>query len=283
MKRIIILLLATFLLTADALAQKNVQRAFEKFIKSKKVLVEKSESSQFDPFPSGKKGEHRLLAQRDIYSFTLNVADRKLLDKILLQMENDRKTSTCYMVKTHRGSSAIPLERLTCLVGDGKENKNVIIGSHPLDNWMLACYTAAGIENYRHLYAVEWQEPADGGQEIRGRLVYTYAIRSSEGKVVGWKLLTEDNTTEEDFILRFSLIKENLEKYLSLQPEPPQPVLYIRSAAMYELCRDVGHVVKDANHRQKIVNDLKELIAKTGEKSKNASDFLQLALQEMLK
>jgi len=282
MKRIITLLLATFLLTSDALAQKNVQRAFEKFIKSKKVQVEKSESSQLDPFPSGKKGEHLLLVKRNVYSFTLNVSDRKLLDKILMQMEHDRETPSCYVVKTHRGGKVTPLERRICLVGDGKENKNVIIGGNPLDNWMLSCYTAANVEGYRHLYAVEWQEPADGGQEIRGRLVYTYAKRSSEGKEVGWKW-TEENITEEDFILRFYLIKENYEKYLSLMPEPPQPVLYIRSAAIYELCRDVGHVVKDTNHRQNIVNDLYDLISKTAGKSENATDFLKLALQEMLK
>lgn len=282
MKRIIILLLSTFLLTANALAHKNVQRAFDKFIKSKKVQVEKSESSQFDPFPSGKTGEHLLLAQRDIYSFTLNVADRKLLDKILLQMENGRKTPSCYAVKTHRGGKVTPLERWMCLVGDGKENKNVIIGRNPLDNWMLSCYTADNVQGYRHLYAVEWQEPADGKQEIHGRLVYTYAIRSSERKVVGWKW-TDDNTTEEEFLLHFYLIKENFEKYLSLLPEPPQAVLYIRSAAIYELCRDVGHVVKDTNHRQKIENDLYDLISKTAGKSENATDFFKLALQEILK
>ena len=103
MKRFLTLAIAAILMTTNAVAQKNVQRTFDKFIKSKNVQVEKNLNSQMDPFPSGKKGEHRLLSQRDIYTFTLDVSDRKLLDNILIQIEKDRGEKNCYLTRSHRG------------------------------------------------------------------------------------------------------------------------------------------------------------------------------------
>ena len=123
MKRFLTLAIAAILMTTNAVAQKNVQRTFDKFIKSKNVQVEKNLNSQMDPFPSGKKGEHRLLSQRDIYTFTLDVSDRKLLDNILIQMEKDRGEKNCYLTRSHRGGKDIPIDVQLCRVGDSNSNQ----------------------------------------------------------------------------------------------------------------------------------------------------------------
>lgn len=284
MKRIIILVLTAFLLTANAVAQKNVQRTFDKLINSKKVQVEKSVSSQYDPFPSGKKGDHQLLAQRDIYTFTLKVDDRNLLDEILIQMENDRTKPPCYTVKTHRGGNNTPIERWNCYVGND-DNNVVPIGRDTMDNWMLACYTADD-EAYRHLYAVEWQEPAEGN-EIKGRLIYTYAKRRVGGeKLVDSRPQTnKDVQTEEDFVLRFMILKDYYLSFLDGAGEQfskdERRAAVFHSWAILIMCRDNGHLVKGEERRQSIKNEVRKLIVKTGDRSEDAKALLQHALLEL--
>ncbi len=286
MKRIIILVLTATLLTANAVAQKNVQRAFDKFINSKKVQVEKSVSSQYDPFPSGKKGEHLLLAQRDIYAFTLNARDRSLLDKILIQMEEDRTMPPCYTVKSHRGGNNTPIERWNCCVGND-DNNAVPIGRDTMDNWMLACYTADD-EAYRHLYAVEWQESAEGN-EIKGRLIYTYAKRRVEGgKLVDRRVgKAEAFETEEEFVLRFTIAKDDYLSFLNeagkqLSKEESRQAL-LHTYAIFLICRDNGHLVKGEEWRRTIKEEVRKLIVKTGERSEDAKWCLQHALLELEK
>ena len=281
MKRIISLLLAVFLLTTAAVAQKNVQRAFDKFVNYKKVRVDKELSSQYDPFPTGKKGEHQLISQCDIYTFTLNTADRKLLDKILIQIEEDRDSETCYQVKKHRGGKESPREQYKCLVGDGMQNY-LIIGQNVLDNWSMACYISAENLAYRHLFAVEWQEPQDDQEEIKGRLIHTYAKKpAQEGNILmnGQPFsIKSEVRTELAFLLHFVILQNNYERYLASKDNGP--VLFIRSVAIYELCRDSGHLVKDAKKRKHIIEELNQLFAKTT-KSQEAQGYLLLAIQEM--
>ena len=278
MKRIIILVLTTTLLTANAVAQKNVQRTFDKFINSKKVQVEKSVSSQYDPFPSGKKGEHQLLAQCDIYTFTLKVDDRSFLDNILIQMEEDRTKPPCYTVKTHRGGKTTPIEYWSLYVGND-DNNAVHIGRNALDNWMLACYTADD-EAYRHLYAVEWQEPTEGN-EIKGRLIYTYAKRREKsGKLVDRIApTTKSIETEEEFVLRFMILKDNYSDFLKDGEGELKAV--VGASAIYVMCRDKGHLVTNEGWNKTITEEIRQLIVKTSDRCQDAKWFLQHALLEL--
>lgn len=285
MKRFLTLAIAAILMTTNAVAQKNVQRTFDKFIKSKNVQVEKNLNSQMDPFPSGKKGEHRLLSQRDIYTFTLDVSDRKLLDNILIQMEKDRGEKNCYLTRSHRGGKDIPIDVQLCRVGDSNSNQ-VKIGTSSMQHWMLSCYTAEEDQNYRHLYAVEWQEPTEGN-EIKGRLIYTYAKKRVEGgKLVDRRVgKAKAFETEEEFVLRFTIAKDDYLSFLDeageqLSKEKSRQAI-LHTYAIFLICRDNGHLVKGEEWRRTIKEEVRKLIVKTGERSEDAKWYLQHALLEL--
>ena len=294
MKRFLTLAIAAILMTTNAVAQKNVQRTFDKFIKSKNVQVEKNLNSQMDPFPSGKKGEHRLLSQRDIYTFTLDVSDRKLLDNILIQMEKDRGEKNCYLTRSHRGGKDIPIDVQLCRVGDSNSNQ-VKIGTSSMQHWMLSCYTAEEDQNYRHLYAVEWTEPTNGEREIKGRLIYTYAqgkgnqnIQSAVYNNGQWydhvKIAGADTTsikTEQDVLVRIEIQKVLFQKLIdnhSLQLTEAVAA----TAALFVTCRDYGHLLRK-DQRKKYRDEIANLARQTidQEHLPLTTEFLILAQQAL--
>ena len=294
MKRFLTLAIAAILMTTNAVAQKNVQRTFDKFIKSKNVQVEKNLNSQMDPFPSGKKGEHRLLSQRDIYTFTLDVSDRKLLDNILIQMEKDRGEKNCYLTRSHRGGKDIPIDVQLCRVGDSNSNQ-VKIGTSSMQHWMLSCYTAEEDQNYRHLYAVEWTEPTNGEREIKGRLIYTYAqgkgnqnIQSAVYNNGQWydhvKIAGADTTsikTEQDVLVRIEIQKVLFQKLIdnhSLQ----ESEAVTAAAALFVTCRDYGHLLRK-DQRKKYRDEIANLARQTIDQGHSplATEFLIYAQQAL--
>jgi len=278
MKRFLTLAIAAILMTTNAVAQKNVQRTFDKFIKSKNVQVEKNLNSQMDPFPSGKKGEHRLLSERDIYTFTLDVSDRKLLDNILIQMEKDRGEKNCYLTRSHRGGKDIPIDAQLCRVGDSNSNQ-VKIGTSSMQHWMLSCYTAEEDQNYRHLYAVEWTEPTNGEREIKGRLIYTYAQGKAEQEMK--QAVITSIKTEQDVLVRIEIQKVLYQKLIdnhSLQLTEAVAA----TAALFVTCRDYGHLLRK-DQRKKYRDEIANLARQTidQEHLPLTTEFLILAQQAL--
>ena len=151
---------------------------------------------------------------------------------------------------------------------------------------MLACYTADDEAYRRHLYAVEWQEPAEGN-EIKGRLIYTYAKRrAGGGKLVDRRVVkAKAFETEEEFVLRFTIAKDDYLSFLDeageqlSKEESRQAILY--TYAIFLICRDNGHLVKGEEWRRTIKEEVRKLIIKTGERSEDAKWCLQHALLEL--
>lgn len=162
------------LVSTAAVAQENLEHAFEKFINSKHVTVTKSFSEERDI----KQEKRPLVAKADVYTFTLKAKQKKLIDEVLAAFDKDRNNENVYLALNHTGGRGVPTNGRQLLVGNDTKNA-VYIGMDEMENWQLLCLLdpADATRSHRYAYAIEWKNPPEltyGGM-IRGKLIVTYS------------------------------------------------------------------------------------------------------------
>lgn len=158
------LCLSMLILPSVAMAQANIKKAFDKFLKNSSVVYTSKHSLDKDPETNKKEG------QMDIYEYTIPAKRKDLIKELEKAFEEDKDNA--YTIengtKRNKGSWDVSLA-----VGDGKTT-NVGLGSRKGEHYMYSCFIDPEDEtrSYRYAYGMSWLED---GNEITGRLVVTYA------------------------------------------------------------------------------------------------------------
>lgn len=263
--KIMSLLLAAVPMTA--MAQTNIQNAFDAIIKCKDADITNNHTIEKDPQTNVKK------AQSYIYNFVLPNNKLNLIKDVEKAFDKDApKCYGFYSGKAKKNESAIRIA-----VGDG--SKDVLIND-PNTQYVYATFLAPQSEDnegiYRYAYAMNYRE--DGGKLI-GKLVITYATtlkhrqqvnktatarktaatarrtktntkkyRTSKGSVV--TVYTPDNDQEQPSWL--DMVMSNLQ---SIPDAQPQTRIALAKNA-YKVIRDKRKYPEVSGEDRKIVKEI---------------------------
>ena len=149
-------------LAPSALAQKNIEAAFNSFKKDKAVSVTESRSRETDP-STGK-----LIQRTEQVDFSLAEKKQNLIDNLRAAFDADRDAS--YDEFTHTGNGR--RNQRPILIG-----KEISVGVAPNRNYIVMTFAdkqdSADDPKNRTAYALEWGKP-DNSDSITGSLYIVY-------------------------------------------------------------------------------------------------------------
>lgn len=148
-----------------AMAQANIQKAFETFTASKDVEVAAQHSMTKDPDTGKKEG------QLDIYTYTLPKQRKALLKGLEAAFQKDMDKA--YSCQSGTNSDGKADESLSLAIGDDRSDYVMFAQEKGMNYLCLLFYDPEEAKGkYRYAYVMEWME---NDEVVTGRLIVTYA------------------------------------------------------------------------------------------------------------
>lgn len=150
-------------LSAVALAQDNIKKAFDEFKTVKAITNTVVSSSEED--------DRDHISKSMTYTFTISSKKIGAIANVVSAFEKSAEDAYSNYVRIGNNPTSTRV-----IMFD-----NVKIGTSPTSNYYVACFNdkADTTGNYRHAYAIEWTKNND---EISGFLFYTYGVKPSKQK-----------------------------------------------------------------------------------------------------
>lgn len=162
---ILIVSLAPFTMSG----QTNIKKAFERFLENPAVTYTENHSLSKDT------GKGIKQSQSDIYNFTVNSIQFKLINNILQAFNKDKENAYSLSSGIYKKNDP----NVSLAVGNGN-GSGVLLTTELGVNYQYALFLAPKNEdssgNYRYAYAITWKKEKD---KITGMLITTYATTLS--------------------------------------------------------------------------------------------------------
>lgn len=244
--KIMALCLSMLVIPTVAMAQANIKKAFDKFLKSSSVEYTSKHSLDKDPETNKKEG------QMDIYEYTIPTKHKNLIKELEKAFEEDKDKA--YTIesgtKRNKGSWDVSLA-----VGNGK-GTSVGLGSRKGERYMYSCFIDPEDKAriYRYAYGMSWLED---GNEITGRLVVTYATtlkyRQNSASTGYMSIISNQNRDTDSWLGNFHFYAKQLEE--KLKDKSNGSSLYINE--IYKICKQSPQLTP--TEKTLIENEIKKL------------------------